>query len=166
MLRFRQFLSENIRVIEYNGHPHVPDGHKVGVVSGSSATPKAVKGLLDTADKKGYGAESGEVRWIAHLNHKTKGTSFHVWRSEHTTHDDVYSKIHGPIGGADYIRMSDKDKTYASGSFIRNPDAESDDHWHIGIRQNHGRDFVKNHPAFESLLNHEGEPRPIERFDT
>ena len=128
-------------------------------------TPKTIKGLLNTADRKGYGAESGEVRWFAHLDHKTKGTNMHVWHSTHTVHDDVYSKIHGEIGGADYTRMTDKTPSYASGSFLRNPDAKSEDHWHIGIRQNHGRDFIKKHPSFESLLSHEGEDRKVEKFD-
>ena len=157
MLRFKKFITENIKKITFQGHKYVPD-QDVHVVR--NPTPNQIKGLLNKADRKGYGAESGEVRWFV------KGKDLHAWHSTDTVHHDVYNHIHGEIGGAEYSKMEDKDDTFASGSFIRNPDARSEDHWHITHRQSKGPDMIKNHDAFEHLRDHEGKLRKIEKFDT
>jgi hypothetical protein len=154
MLRFKKFLSESVDKVEFKGHEYVPD-RTVRVLKNPSV--HQIEGLLNIADSKGYGAGGGGVRWF------TNGNNLHVWHDTDTVHHDVHKALFG-TNAREYHKLEDDDETFASGSFLRN---DPEDNFHIGIRQHKGRDIIKTHPAFKSLVNDEyGEQRHIERFDT
>lgn len=153
MLRFKKFLNERVDKIELQGYMHVPD-RTVRVIT--NPTANQIEGLLNLSDTKGVGAGSGEVRWFVN------GNNLHTWQDPDTVHHDVHEALFG-TSVRDYGNMEDKDKNFASGSFLR---PNKNEPWHVGIRQNRGRDFIKTHPAFENLLHHDEGPRKIERFDT
>lgn len=162
LIEAAELIVENVKKISFLGHDYIPDGTDLHVVRNPS--PDQIKGLCNKADREGYGAESGEVRWFV------KGKDLHAWQSPHTVHHDVYNEIHGEIRGNEYSKMEHKDDTFASGSFIRN-NPDKPDHWHIGHRQGSrgkgkGPEMIKNHPSFDNLRDHEGKPRKVERFDT
>ena len=131
-------------------------------------SPDQIHGLLNTADRKGHGAGGGGVRWFI------KDNDLHVWHHTETVHHDVHEKMFGTTP-RQYHHMEThstevddnhepiKGTQFASGSFLR---PMADEPWHIGIRQNAAEDIIQNHPAFKSLLSHDGGKRKIERFDT
>ena len=153
MLRFSQFISEGVDKLEFQGHEFIPD-RTVRVLRNPSVDQ--IHGLLNIADRKGYGAESGGVRYF------TNGNDLHVWHDDHTVHHDVHEKMFG-TSAREYGALEDTDKKFISGSFLR---LDPDKPFHIGIRQDKGMKVIPKHPAFKHLRYHEGKPRKIERFDT
>jgi len=127
-----------------------------------------ISGLCNEADRKGYGAGDGGVRWFIN------GKNLHVWHDSDTIHHDVHEKMFGTTARA-YQHMErhsaevDNDHNpikgtqFASGSFLR---PVADEPWHIGVRQTGAKKIIKDHPAFKSLLSHDEGKRKIERFDT
>lgn len=153
MLRFKTFLNEGVDKIEFRGHEFVPD-RTVRVLK--NPTVNQIEGLLNLSDKKGVGAGSGEVRWFVN------GNNLHTWQDPDTVHYDVHEALFG-TSTREYHSLEVNNKNFASGSFLR-PDVNKP--WHIGIRQDRGRDFIKEHPAFKNLLHHDEGPRKIEKFST
>ena len=165
LIEAAQLIGEGVDKLDFRGHGYVPD-REVPVLENPSSTQ--IDGLCNKADRKGHGAGGGGVRWFI------RKKKLHVWHDTDTVHHDVHEKMFGTSTRA-YHHMEThnaevddnhkpiKGTQFASGSFLRPIEGEP---WHIGIRQKAAKDIIQNHPAFQSLLSHDGGKRKIERFDT